>query len=291
MRYPRFAEKSILIVEDNPSFSYFLDKQLAKMGFNVSVCQSEQDAMKLIDEGNAFHIALVDMYIPDVRGKLEPDRVQRGEQLCYFLNGRNPNLLIIGMSNHMASAPRTPLPSLFSDFISKQAMPENEDPIVLWETLDACLQNQGQRVPRSFIVHGHDEVLTLAVKNMLQNELGLSEPTILRDQADRGRTIIEKFEAHAGRADLAFVCLTPDDEIVGKGAPNKRRSRPNVIFELGFFYAKFQRERGRVILLYKGDTELPSDLSGLVYIDVSNGLAEATLKIKKELLELGFNNE
>lgn len=44
-------------------------------------------------------------------------------------------------------------------------------------------------------------------------------------------------------------------EIVQKGSgtnEQKRRSRQNVIFELGFFYAGLERRSGRVILLHKG---------------------------------------
>lgn len=55
----------------------------------------------------------------------------------------------------------------------------------------------------------------------------------------------------------------------------KRRARQNVIFELGFFLGVLGRESGRVILLYVNPLELPSDLSGLIYIDVTNGIESA----------------
>ncbi|NLX20892.1 MAG: nucleotide-binding protein [Phycisphaerae bacterium] len=78
-----------------------------------------------------------------------------------------------------------------------------------------------------------------------------------------GRTIIEKFEDVAETVDVVFVLLTPDDNIASPRAPNesKRRARQNVIFELGYFYAKLQRSGGRVILLYRGHIELPSGIS------------------------------
>jgi predicted nucleotide-binding protein len=60
------------------------------------------------------------------------------------------------------------------------------------------------------------------------------------------------------------VLLTPDDVAVTTGSNDaKRRSRQNVIFEMGFFCAAFGRRSGRVILLHKGPIELPSDIAGV----------------------------
>jgi predicted nucleotide-binding protein len=100
-----------------------------------------------------------------------------------------------------------------------------------------------------------------------------------------GRTIIEKLEAYASRAHLAFVLLTPDDKMAPAGASNddKRRARQNVIFELGYFLGTFGRLSSRVFLLHKGDLDLPSDLSGVIYIDIANGVEAAGEAIRREL--------
>ena len=37
-------------------------------------------------------------------------------------------------------------------------------------------------------------------------------PVILHEQADSGRTIIEKFEEHASEAGFAIILLTADDD-------------------------------------------------------------------------------
>jgi predicted nucleotide-binding protein len=144
-----------------------------------------------------------------------------------------------------------------------------------------------KRSPAIFIVHGHDESTKLSLKNYLQNTLRLGEPIILHEKSSQGRTIIEKFESYADRADIVFAILTPDDIGGSASDPNrvKRRARQNVIFELGFFYAKMQRTSGRVILLHKGQLELPSDISGIVYVDISNGIEAAGEEIRRELQE------
>lgn len=96
------------------------------------------------------------------------------------------------------------------------------------------------------------------------------EPIVLRDQPNPGRTLIEKFEEYAHDVDWAVVLLSSDDVTVDINSNDcKRRARQNVIFELGFFYAHLGRRRGRVIVLKKGDVELPSDISGIVWIDAS----------------------
>ena len=136
---------------------------------------------------------------------------------------------------------------------------------------------------RCFITHGHDHGLKWELKDYLQNTLGLPEPTILHQQPNRGRTVIEKFEECSQDIDVAFVLLTPDD-IGGLSTKDLRdRARQNVICELGVFVGRFGRRSGRVILLHKGSLELPSDMAGVVYIDVSSGIQAAGELIRNEL--------
>ena len=59
--------------------------------------------------------------------------------------------------------------------------------------------------------------------------------------------------------------------------------RQNVIFEMGFFLAHLGRKSGRVILLHKGPIDLPSDISGVVYVDISHGIEAAGEAIRREV--------
>ena len=138
--------------------------------------------------------------------------------------------------------------------------------------------------PLAFIVHGHDTHLVLELKNYIQNVLKWREPVILREQPNSGKTIIEKFEDFTQEVDCVFVLLTPDDNVVASGSNDeKRRSRQNVVFELGFFYGSLGRKSGKVLLLYKGKVELPSDIYGIVWINVTNGIESAGEEIRREL--------
>jgi len=138
---------------------------------------------------------------------------------------------------------------------------------------------------QSFIVHGHDDKMKLELKNYIQNTLRLPEPIILHEQPNLGRTLIRKFEDCAAMSSIVFVILTPDDIGASSGDPDdtKRRARQNVIFEMGYFLGTLGRESGRVLLLYKPPLELPSDISGVVYINISNGIDKAGEEIRREI--------
>ncbi|MDH8506261.1 nucleotide-binding protein, partial [Klebsiella pneumoniae] len=44
------------------------------------------------------------------------------------------------------------------------------------------------------------------------------------------------------------------------------RARQNVLYELGYFAGKLGR--GKVLVLRKGDIEIPSDLAGVLYTEL-----------------------
>jgi predicted nucleotide-binding protein len=116
---------------------------------------------------------------------------------------------------------------------------------------------------RVFVVHGHDHEPKEAVARFLES-LGF-EAVILHEQANQGRTVIEKVEAHSD-VDFAVVLLTPDD--VGRSTNESEvsaRPRQNVLLELGYFIGRLGREN--VCALKRGQLELPSDFAGVVWED------------------------
>jgi predicted nucleotide-binding protein len=131
-----------------------------------------------------------------------------------------------------------------------------------------------------FIIHGHDELTKRELKNYLQNNLHLPEPVILHEVAGHGRTMIEKFEHYARSVNLVFVIVSPDDKMA---SGDVYRVRQNVIFEMGYFYGKLGRESGRIVLLHKGGLEFPSDIAGIIYIDITNGVEAAGEMIRREV--------
>jgi len=137
-----------------------------------------------------------------------------------------------------------------------------------------------------FVVHGHSEAFKQQVARFLDAVTDL-EPVILHEQANSGRTIIEKFEDHAGRAAFAVVLLTGDDDGGVRGSGERHpRARQNVVFELGFFIAVLGRSK--VAVLYEEGVELPSDMSGVLYTSLDAGGAWK-LALAKELRAAGLS--
>src|ERR1700722_737456 len=117
-----------------------------------------------------------------------------------------------------------------------------------------------------FLVHGRDGPAKIEVARVLERA-GL-EVTILHEQPNGGRTIVEKFEDHAGAAAFAVVLLTPDDEGGPTGEPTRPRARQNVVGEMFWFAGKLGRTR--VCALRKGDVEIPSDFAGVAYTEMDD---------------------
>jgi predicted nucleotide-binding protein len=132
------------------------------------------------------------------------------------------------------------------------------------EPVTRTIEARGKRI---FVVHGHDGATKLEVTDFLHRLTG-ERQVILHEQADRGRTIIEKFEDHAEEAGFAVVILTGDDEGRAKGTKQFRsRARQNVVLELGFFIGHLGRDH--VVALLEGGVEVPSDLHGVLYKELS----------------------
>jgi predicted nucleotide-binding protein len=144
-----------------------------------------------------------------------------------------------------------------------------------------------------FVVHGHDTGAKEAVAGFLR-KLGLT-PVILHEQANQGRTIMEKFEKHA-QTGFAVVLLTPDDVGAAKFPADttaaevvrglKPRARQNVILELGYFLALLGR--GHVCALCSPGVEIPSDFMGVLYVPFDPNGEDWRYKLAREMKAAGL---
>jgi len=166
----------------------------------------------------------------------------------------------------------------FESFVAYMPTPINA-PSKNMEELDKKMSR------KIFIVHGHDNELKQHVARILE-KLDL-KPIILHEKPNSGQTIIEKIERYADEVQFAIILMTPDDEGRVKGDVElKTRARQNVVLEYGYFIGKYGRHR--VVCLYKGVEELPSDMHGLIYIDKDND-SGWEYKLGKELKTAGYD--
>lgn len=132
-----------------------------------------------------------------------------------------------------------------------------------------------------FIVHGHNGEIKEAVARLIEKQ-GI-QAIILHEQANKGDTIIEKFERNSDVG--CAICLFTADDLgrAEKESEEKHRARQNVVFETGYFIGKIGRDR--VVLIADPDVEIPSDLKGVVYVDSDNW----RFSVLKELRAIGYN--
>ena len=137
-----------------------------------------------------------------------------------------------------------------------------------------------------FIVHGSDTLRAESVAHTVTRATG-RETVILREQANLGQTLIEKFEQHAQQVSYAIIILTPDDKGCRADESDTRpRARQNVIFEMGYFFGLIGRRKVSA-LLYPG-VEKPSDIDGIIYIPFDDGGAWKS-DLFRELHYAGFH--
>jgi CheY-like chemotaxis protein len=279
----------VLMVDDDTFSTSLVVEDLRLEGFEFKTAATLSEAKKII-ESNHFDAAIMDIRLPVGEGDnidLEEILAARegfraGLVLAKWIKRIYPDVLLIAYSNSTDKQVIDWFRKNGRGFLSKTRYMKSGDLVKYICNVTGKAPIDG---PKCFIVHGHDKTMKPELKNYLQNTLKLPEPIILHEQSCLGRTIIEKFEDESENVDLVFVLFTPDDKVYASDATNdqKRRSRQNVIFEMGYFLGKLGRKHGRVIMLYKGEIELPSDISGLVYIDISNGIEAAGEAIRREV--------
>ena len=163
----------------------------------------------------------------------------------------------------------------------------NEAIAILRSYLDDVVDDQQAAISlhadcsKVIIVHGHDGELKESVARIIEKQ-GI-EAVILSEQANQGRTIIEKFEDYSDVG--GAICLfTADDLGRSKNEDaDQNRARQNVVFETGFFMGSLGRNR--VIILADSGIEVPSDLSGVVYTSTANWQFD----LLKELNAMGYS--
>jgi CheY-like chemotaxis protein len=277
--------KRIVVIDDDLAMEA-VSEAFHYRGHDARRVNSASAALADIDQIASADLVILDIIMPwpdsEPRRALSGDRTA-GMEILRALRTKAKHLPVIAYSGTQEGSVIEALrDDKAATFISKW------DSHSLRELLDLAFKRLGLANtpdPVPFIVHGHDDGTKLALKNFLQNRLHLPEPIILHEQPNQGRTIIEKFEHYAAQASIVFVLLTPDDvgAAVADSDDLKRRGRQNVIFEMGYFLGELGRLSGRVLLLHNGSIELPSDLSGIVYIDISSGIDAAGEQIRAEV--------
>jgi len=141
------------------------------------------------------------------------------------------------------------------------------------------------RPPKVLLIHGHAADWREVKDWMIAEKL--ANPMVMLQDFAAGKTLPEKFEELAYAAEAAIAIVTPDDlgGSVAKVASQNSRARQNVWVEVGWFWGRLGRRR--VLLLVKGDVELPSDLDGIDHATYEKSPLEESEVLRKFLQFLG----
>jgi predicted nucleotide-binding protein len=178
------------------------------------------------------------------------------------------------------------LKNLFQTMSEELALFDNASAEVASESTGTPLQSSQKIRGKAFVVHGHNDGVKNEVARFLE-KLSV-EAIILHERANSGKTLIEKFEHESADVNFAVVLLTADDEGRAKESSSEyaSRARQNVIFELGYFIGILGRSK--VVALREKEVEIPSDYSGVVYIDLTN-TETWKLQLAKEIKNSGID--
>jgi predicted nucleotide-binding protein len=137
------------------------------------------------------------------------------------------------------------------------------------------------RPSKILLIHGHTTDRAELQEWLKHEELAV--PVVMAQEFTAGQTLPEKFELLTSEADAAIALATPDDlaSTASQTDVKKLRARQNVWVEVGWFWGRLGRRR--VLLLVRGDVEIPSDLDGIEYHTYQRSVLEAELFIQPSL--------
>lgn len=125
-----------------------------------------------------------------------------------------------------------------------------------------------KKANRIFISHGRSEewrkLQAYLEKDLEHNTLELAQ------EANLGRTVLQKLSEEAQKCSIAVIVMTGDDTTEN----GEIRARENVMHEIGFFQGFYGLNN--VVLLHESGVNIPSNIHGLVYIPFAKDTIDTT---------------
>lgn len=265
-------DSSSILVADDDSFTVDAIRAICEdLQLRCSVSTTYDEAQRLVRR-RAFDNYLIDLAMPigSSPGPNSKGGFEAGVELLRLARKANQGARLICMTGHGSAEARSWCERNGANYLVK---PLDRSRIEL---------ALGLRRHRGFVVHGRNDKERKKVERALRR--ANVDPIVLFAQPQRGRTVLEKFEDVAGTCDCAVVAVSADDiGGLATGGIAQRRARQNVILELGYFLAHFGRKTGRTIYIEFGQTEIPSNVAGLVRIDGHLAPAELVKAITAEV--------
>lgn len=155
-----------------------------------------------------------------------------------------------------------------------------EDEIVIVDNDIKKETSQSEDSNAIFIAHGHSKLWN-EVLRFLRDDLNLIDVNYFEKESQTGRSIADALRDFHKETGFAIVVMTAEDET----STNTKRTRQNVIHEIGFFQGKLGFEK--VAILKQDNVESFSNIDGIQYIpfsgdDISQTFYELQRVLKRE---------
>jgi len=188
---PELQGKRVLIVDDNATNLNILSIQTSLWGMHPRVTASPQDALKWIDDGDPFDLAILDFHMPEINGvELAREIHLRRKSLPLLLFSSSGRSEFSAEENALFAAVVTkPIKQsqLYSTLItvfatSKPMMPEKQSP------QSTTVQKIAEEFPLSILI-AEDNAINQKLAVRLLQQLGYSA-----DLAQNGKEVLQMVE-------------------------------------------------------------------------------------------------
>jgi hypothetical protein len=138
------------------------------------------------------------------------------------------------------------------------------------------------------VIHGHGDAWR-AVRDLVNGFASADRgyrALLMREEILGSESLPVKWESVAATAHAAIAVLTPDDLgglADASGSPNPR-ARQNVWLEIGWTWGSLGRKR--LMLLVRGDVEIPSDFAGIETYRYADDPGERAKEIERFLASI-----
>lgn len=296
------ATKKILWIDDTPDHVIGTVEALRDKGFTIQLVSSASEGAYILTESAPdYFVVIVDLLMNldtlSVPGENGPELLETiyglnaGIVFGRWLKRRFPWLFLIGVS--VKSNYQDPQVKWFREvgdgYFDKYSLFTSSRSLEL-QLRRLLTRSVPPAALKTFVIHGYDEKAKEEVCRFLTGHLRINDAVVLHELPAQGKEALAGLAATISDRDIhvVFTLLTPGDLSSSPSLNNsqKRRTRENVIFETGYLCGMFQGKHDKLFLLHKGETELPTDIPLLIYLDIRDGIESVGAVIKQELADL-----
>jgi len=288
--------KKVLWIDDAPEQVADIAEALRDAGLPVElVASASEGAFLLADEPEQFVAVIADLLmtgesitVPGERGPELLDTfhgLEAGVAFGRWVKRRFPGINVIGVSVKADSNDEQVqwFNNIGDGYFDKYSLFRSSRPLI-----DLLSSLAGAEAParslKTYVLQGGDSKTADELLRYLQKMLRIPEPILIRDAS----TLLETVTDDTAAFTLAFVLLSAAPS-ASESAPEsmlQKRAWQNALFGAGFFYAKCQGEKGKLLFLSKNNgLELAADIPNAAAIDISKGVEAADGRIRQEVEE------